>query len=116
PFGTFNTEFFSTLPGYMNSNVTERYEQAQAMPPPAAESEACLTLMQLEQLLVRYLVDHYNQGIDARMGDQSRIGQWEAGRIAQLTLLGERELDLCLMRRDQRTVYRRYGHESRDKG
>lgn len=40
------------------------------------------------------------------MGDQSRIGRWEAGRIAQLPLLGDRELDLCLMRRDQRKVYR----------
>ncbi len=98
PFGTFNTQFFSTLPGYVNSNVTERS--------PVAESEACLTLMQLEQMLVRYLVDHYNQAIDARMGNQSRIGRWEAGRIAQLPLLGERELDLCLMQRDQRTVYR----------
>lgn len=98
PFGTFNTQFFSSLPGYVNSNVMERS--------PAAESEACLTLMQLEQLLVRYLVDHYNQAIDARMGDQSRIGRWEAGRIAQLPLLGDRELDVCLMRRDQRRVYR----------
>jgi putative transposase len=98
PFGTFNTQFFSTLPGYVNSSVPERS--------PAAESEACLTLMQLEQLLVRYLVDHYNRAIDARMGDQSRIGRWEAGRIAQLPLLGERELDLCLMRRERRSVYR----------
>ncbi|MGJ5676849.1 MAG: hypothetical protein ACR9NN_25140 [Nostochopsis sp.] len=24
PFGTFNSQFFSTLPGYVNSNVTER--------------------------------------------------------------------------------------------
>lgn len=98
PFGSFNTQFFSSLPGYVNSNVMERS--------PAAESEACLTLMQLEQLLVRYIVDHYNQSIDARMGDQTRIGRWEAGRIAQLPLLGDRELDLCLMRRDQRRVYR----------
>jgi putative transposase len=98
PFGTLNTQFFSTLPGYVSSDVSTRSSKA--------ESEACLTLLQLEKLLVRYLVDHYNQGIDARMGDQSRIGRWEAGRIAQLSLLGERELDICLMRRDRRTVYR----------
>ncbi|WP_225913744.1 Mu transposase C-terminal domain-containing protein [Leptolyngbya ohadii] len=98
PFGTFNTQFFSTLPGYVSSNVETRS--------PAAESEACLTLMQLEQMLVRYIVDHYNPAVDARMGDQSRIGRWEAGRIAQLPLLVDRELDLCLMRRDQRKVYR----------
>jgi len=97
PFGTFNREFFSTLPGYVSSNVMERSSKA--------ETEACLTLLQVERLLVRYVVDHYNQAIDARMGDQTRLGRWEAGRMAQLPLLGERELDLCLMRRDQRTVY-----------
>lgn len=62
--------------------------------------------MQLEQLLVRYIVDNYNQNLDARMGNQSRLGRWEAGRIAQLPLLGERELDICLMRRSSRSVYR----------
>ncbi|MEA5504405.1 Mu transposase C-terminal domain-containing protein [Halotia wernerae UHCC 0503] len=98
PFGTFNREFFSTLPGYTNSNVRQRS--------PDAESNACLTLLQLEQLLVRYLVDNYNQAVDSRMGDQSRIVRWESGRIAQLPLLGDRELDICLMRRDRRTVYR----------
>lgn len=98
PFGTLNTELFATLPGYVSSSVKTRAAKA--------ETEACLTLMQLEQLLVRYLVDNYNQGLDARMGDQSRIGRWEAGRIAQLPLLGERELDLCLMRRERRIVYR----------
>jgi putative transposase len=65
PFGTFNTQFFSTLPGYVSSKVETRS--------PDAETEACLTLMQVEQLLVRYLVDHYNRAIDARMGDQTRI-------------------------------------------
>lgn len=98
PFGTLNSQFFSSLPGYTGSNVTKRS--------PAAEVEACLTLMQLEQLLVRYVVDNYNQNVDARMGEQSRSGRWEAGRIAQLPLLGDRELDICLMRRERRTVYR----------
>lgn len=98
PFGTLNTQFFSMLPGYVSSNVSARSLKA--------ESEACLTLLQLEQLLVRHVVDNYNQNVDARMGDQSRIGRWEAGRIAQLRLMGDRELDICLMRRERRTVYR----------
>lgn len=98
PFGTFNSEFFSSLPGYVSSSVRNRS--------PAAESEACLTLLQLEQLLVRYIVDNYNQTIDARMKDQSRIGRWETGRIAQLPILSDRDLDICLMRRDRRSVYR----------
>ena len=46
PFGS-NTQFFSSLPGYVSSNVTERS--------PKAESEACLTLLELEKLFVRYL-------------------------------------------------------------
>jgi putative transposase len=28
---------------------------------------------------VRYIVDNYNQRIDARMGDQCRFQRWEAG-------------------------------------
>jgi putative transposase len=44
--------------------------------------------------------------LDARMGNQSRIGRWEAGRLAQLALLSERELDICLMRQERRRVYR----------
>jgi putative transposase len=64
PFGTLNTDLFSTLPGYTGSNVQERPEEA--------EKEACLTLRELERLLVRYLVDKYNQSIDARLGDQTR--------------------------------------------
>ncbi|MCY6494319.1 hypothetical protein [Leptolyngbya sp. GGD] len=65
PFGTFNREFFNTLPEYVSSNVIERS--------PQAETDACLTLLQLERLLVRYVVDNYNQRIDARKGNQ-KIG------------------------------------------
>lgn len=39
-------------------------------------------------------------------GDQRRMGRWDAGRNGALRLLGERELDICLLRRDRRTVYR----------
>jgi putative transposase len=51
-FSTFNTEFFSTLPGYTGSNVQERPEEA--------EKKACLTLRDLEKLSVAYLVNRYN--------------------------------------------------------
>lgn len=98
PFGTFNTELFSTLPGYTGSNVQERPEEA--------EKEACLTLRELEQLLVRFIVDKHNQSIDARMGDQTRFQRWEAGLIAAPNLIGERELDICLMKQTRRTIYR----------
>ena len=71
PFGTLNTALFSTLPGYTGSNVQQR--------PKDAEKDARLTLRQLEQVLVRYIVDHYNQSIDARMVDQTRFQRWESG-------------------------------------
>ena len=47
PFGTFNTELFSTLPGYTGSNVQQR--------PKEAEKEACINLRELEKLLVRFI-------------------------------------------------------------
>jgi len=98
PFGTFNTELFSTLPGYTGSNVQERPEEA--------EKEACLTLRELEQLLVRFIVDKYNQSIDARMGDQTRFQRWEGGLIVAPSLISERDLDICLMKQTRRTIYR----------
>lgn len=98
PFKTFNTELFSTLPGYTGSNVQER--------PESAEKEACYTLRQLEQNLVRYIVDNYNQRLDARMGDQTRFQRWESGLIVMPDLLSERDLDLCLMKQTRRQIQR----------
>ncbi len=98
PFGTFNTELFATLPGYTGNSTKRRPQQA--------ETSASLTLFQLEQQIVRYIVDRYNQNLDARMGNQSRIGRWETAQLAQLPLLSERELDICLMRQERRRVYR----------
>jgi len=98
PFGTFNTEFFSTLPGYTGSNVQER--------PKNAEKEAELTLRELEQLFVAYLVNRYNRGLDARMGNQSRTERWEAGLFKPPVEVPERQLDLCLMKQTRRTLYR----------
>ncbi|MEO1431902.1 MAG: Mu transposase C-terminal domain-containing protein [Cyanobacteria bacterium J06633_8] len=98
PFKTFNTEFFSTLRGYTGSNVQER--------PKEAEKDACLTLRQLEKLLVRYIVDNYNQRLDARMGEQTRFQRWESGLMTTLDMLPERELDICLMKKIRRRIQR----------
>ena len=98
PFKTFNTELFSTLQGYTGSNVQER--------PKEAEKDACLTLRQLEQLLVRYIVDNYNQRLDARMGDQTRFQRWESGLIGMPNLLSNRDLDICLMKKMRRQIQR----------
>ncbi|MFO5492561.1 MAG: Mu transposase C-terminal domain-containing protein, partial [Cuspidothrix sp.] len=98
PFGTLNTDLFSTLPGYTGSNVQERPEEA--------EKEACLTLRELERLLVRYIVDKYNQSIDARLGDQTRYQRWEAGLIVAPDLISEEDLRICLMKQTRRSIYR----------
>lgn len=98
PFGTLNTELFSTLPGYTGSNVQKRPEDA--------EKDARLTLRDLERLIVRYIVDNYNQRIDKRMGDQTRYQRWEAGLLAAPELMSERDLDICLMKQTNRSIYR----------
>jgi putative transposase len=97
PFGSINSEFFATLPGYTTSRIKGHRTQV--------ETEACITLEDLESLLVRYIVDRYNQMPDPRIGKQSRIARWETGRIVQPPLIGERELDILLMRQDRRRVY-----------
>jgi len=58
----------------------------------------------LEQLLVRYVVDTtkmwmHGWGIKAESGDGRQDG-------LPTRLMGDRELDICLMRRERRTVYR----------
>ncbi|WP_088894984.1 Mu transposase C-terminal domain-containing protein [Leptolyngbya ohadii] len=98
PFGTMNSELFATLPGYTGGSVKRRPKQV--------EKSACLTLMELEKHLVRYIVERYNVGIDPRIGDVTRMGRWESKREGQLPLMSDRELDICLMRRERRVVYR----------
>lgn len=98
PFGTINSEVLSQMPGYTGGSVKRRSK--------SAERKAKLTLGDLEKRLVRYIVENYNASVDARSGDLSRMGRWEAGRLAEVPLLSERELDICLMRRSRRVVYR----------
>jgi putative transposase len=98
PFRTLNDQLFSTLPGYTGSNVQER--------PEGVEKDARLTLRDLDQLIVRFICDRYNQSIDARMGDQTRLQRWEAGLPDVPDVLEERLLDICLMKVTRRTVQR----------
>lgn len=98
PFRTLNDQLFSTLPGYTGSNVQER--------PESVEKDASLTLRELEQLIVRFIVDRHNPSIDARMGDQTRFQRWEAGLPEVLDVIDERQLDICLMKATRRTVQR----------
>ncbi|MEH1970472.1 Mu transposase C-terminal domain-containing protein [Nostoc sp.] len=97
-FGTINTDFLSGFYGYLGSNIQERPEQA--------EEEACITLRELNLLIVRYIIDNYNQRIDARSGDQTRFQRWEAGLPALPSLINDRELDICLMKKTRRSIYK----------
>ncbi|BAZ48745.1 transposase-like Mu [Nostoc sp. NIES-4103] len=97
-FGTINTEFLSGFYGYLGSNIQERSK--------TAEEEACLTLRELHLLLVRYIVDNYNQRLDARTKDQTRFQRWEAGLPALPKMVRERELDICLMKKTRRSIYK----------
>ncbi|MDQ2828331.1 MAG: Mu transposase C-terminal domain-containing protein [Chloroflexota bacterium] len=98
PFGSFDDQFFSSLPGYTGKGLTHRSEQA--------EKDACITLLDLRRRFVRFVVDNYNQRPDARTGDQTRYQRWEAGLIETPTLPAERELDICLMKVARRVVYK----------
>ena len=55
---------------------------------------------------MRYIVDNYNQCLDARMGDQSRFQRWESGLIAAPDVLSVRDLDICLMKQARRRIQR----------
>jgi putative transposase len=99
-FKTLNEQVLNLLPGYTGSNVQKR--------PESVDKDACLTLKDLEMVIVRYIVDEYNQHTDARMKDQSRIGRWEAGLIADPYLYDELDLAICLMKQERRKV-QKYG-------
>ena len=96
PFGTINTEFLATLPGYTGSNVQER--------PKEAEKNACLTIEELEYKLVRFIVDNYNQNLYPRTKNQTRLSRWQSMLVESLEAIDERELDLCLLKSRQYKV------------
>lgn len=85
------------MPGYTGSNVKER--------PKEAEKDAQLTLRDLERLIVRFVVDKYNQSLDAR-SDQTRFQRWESGLTSAPEIISERNLDICLMKQARRQVQR----------
>ncbi|MBN3892698.1 MAG: DDE-type integrase/transposase/recombinase [Nostoc sp. JL31] len=89
-FRRINTEFMAALPGYISSNI-----QAQSSLD-TAEEEASLTLQELNLRLVRYIVDIYNQQLDATQGNQTRLQRWESGLSVQPVIFNEQDLDIYL--------------------
>ncbi|MEM8832279.1 MAG: Mu transposase C-terminal domain-containing protein [Cyanobacteria bacterium P01_G01_bin.19] len=99
PFGTINTEFLESIPGYTGSNIQKR--------PRNAENEACVTLDEFERLLVRYIVDNFNQCSYPRAKNQTRVSRWESMLLEPLEDIDERRLDICLLKSTERKVQRR---------
>lgn len=87
-FRRINTEFLAALPGYISSNI-----QAQSSLNTADEG-ASLTLQELNLLLVRYIVNIYNQQLDATQENQTRLERWESGLSAQPVIFHEQDLDI----------------------
>lgn len=83
-FGRLNKELFSALPGY-----TRGSSQYQNINP-----EACLTLPELEKLVVRYFVDFHNHQLEPKVGDRTRFDVWKAGLTTMPQVFSEQELDV----------------------
>ena len=101
PFGTINTEFLESIPGYTGSNSNTQKR------PRNAENEACLTLDEFERLLVRYIVDNFNQCPYPRAKNQTRVSRWESMLLEPLEEIDERKLDICLLKSEERKLQRK---------
>jgi putative transposase len=99
PFGTINTEFLESLPGYTGSNVQKR--------PQNVEKEACYLLDEVERAFVKYVVDNYNQSPYPRAKNQTRVSRWESMLLESLEKIDERQLDICLLKSTQRKLQRK---------
>lgn len=99
-FDKINKEVLSLLPGYTGSSVEQR--------PDNCEKHASLTLDELEKILVRYFVDHYNQHDYPRVANQKRSQRWQSRFLVNPEVVNERELDICLMKVAHRQV-EKYG-------
>ncbi|MBR8829675.1 MAG: hypothetical protein N5P05_001375 [Chroococcopsis gigantea SAG 12.99] len=95
-FRTLDDSVLRELPGYTGINVQER--------PKNVDKGACLTLKDLEFIIVKYIVDEYNGKPDPRTKQQTRICRWEKGCMVPPHLYNERELDIALMKMTRRTV------------
>jgi putative transposase len=93
--GTLDHELFMLLPGYISS-ASEASEAA---------SVACLTLRDLERLLMRYMAHTYNQSPYPRLPEITRSQRWLGGLNSTSTIPSTQELDICLPKTGQRTVH-----------
>lgn len=99
-FDKLNKELNSRLPGYKGSNVQKR--------PKDAEKYACLTIEELEKVLVRHFVDHVNQHAYPGVA-QTRAQRWEAMMVEPPRIPEGRDLDICLLKQNKRPKVQKYG-------
>lgn len=93
---TVNTEVLAPLPGYISQEEggAER-----------AEKEACLTFEDIDQFLMVYFFRDYNHGPYPKKPRDTRFECWLRGMGNKLPEpLSERDLDVCLMKEEQRCV------------
>lgn len=95
-FKTINTEVLQSLLGYISQEEggAER-----------AEKEACLTFEDIDRLLAVYFFRDYNHASYPKDPTETRFERWFKGMGKKLPEpLPERELDVCLMKEEQRVV------------
>lgn len=95
-FKTINTEVLAALPGYISKEEggAER-----------AEKEACFTLEDIDKILAGYFCEDYNHQPYPKDPHDTRFERWFRGMGSRLPEpLNERELDICLMKEEQRVV------------
>jgi putative transposase len=91
-------EFSSLLPGYKGGSIKERPENA--------EKYACMIYEEYDRKLVRFFVDHHNQHLYPRIKNQTCLQRWWNGipGCQPRQIYDERKLDVCLMKKEERTV------------
>jgi putative transposase len=95
-FGTINTQVLQPLAGYISpeDGGAER-----------AEKEACLTIEDVDKILAAYFCDDYNHQPYPKDPRDTRYEKWLRGMGGKLPeQLNERELDILLMKEEQRVV------------
>jgi putative transposase len=95
-FGTINTQVLQPLAGYISpeDGGAER-----------AEKEACLTIEDVDKILAAYFCDDYNHQPYPKDPRDTRYERWLRGMGGKLPeQLNERELDILLMKEEQRVV------------
>jgi putative transposase len=54
----------------------------------------CLTLPSLERLIVSYIVNNYNQSLDQRQRNPTRLQRWQAGLVSAPRLMRQEDFDI----------------------